>query len=380
MTDFKLNNDQISELIAIHKSIKNKKIAYKINAIILLEKGYSYEEIHEVLLLDERTIRRYRPPLSLRDISPFARGRIITTPLTKGRLRGVENKYKGGQSKLLKEQEKELTRYIENNIFSTAAEICRFVKKKFNVEYSPEGMVHTLHRLGFSYKKTPPLPFGHLPLRKGEKYIPLTKGDNRGLNLRKNQKPTEKVYFMDGVHPTHNVMPAYAWIKKGKEKEVKSNSGRQRININGVYSPDDGEIIVRNDERINSQSTINLLRTIEEKHPELTKIYIIRDNARYYVSKEVQKYIRTSKIEFIPLPTYSLPPSCPPLRRGDVRGVKGYGNFLKKILYNKYYESFDIFKQVVNDFFVKDIKLYKDEIEKLLTENFHLFNAIEEKL
>ena len=89
MNDFKLNNDQLSELITIHKCIKNKKAAYRINAIILLHKGFSYDEIHEILLLDERTIRRYRPPLSLRDISPFARGRIITSPLTKGRPRGV---------------------------------------------------------------------------------------------------------------------------------------------------------------------------------------------------------------------------------------------------------------------------------------------------
>ena len=100
-------------------------------------------------------------------------------------------------------------------------------------------------------------------------------------------------------------MPAYGWIKRGKEKGVKSNSGRQRIKINGVYSPIDGEIITRNDERINSQSTIELLKTIENKHPELSKIFIIRDNAKYYSSQLVKEYLETSKIEFIPLPSYS---------------------------------------------------------------------------
>lgn len=25
---------------------------------------------------------------------------------------------------------------------------------------------------------------------------------------------------MDGVHPTHNVQPAYGWIKKGIRKEI----------------------------------------------------------------------------------------------------------------------------------------------------------------
>ncbi len=29
---------------------------------------------------------------------------------------------------------------------------------------------------------------------------------------------------MDGVHPTHNVQPAYGWIKKGERKEIPANS------------------------------------------------------------------------------------------------------------------------------------------------------------
>jgi len=52
----------------------------------------------------------------------------------------------------------------------------------------------------------------------------------------------------------------------------------------GVYCPDDNEIIIRADETINSQSTIKLLQDIEERHPELDKIYVIRDNARYYTA------------------------------------------------------------------------------------------------
>jgi len=343
MNELKLNNNQIAELLAAHKGIKDKRLAYKINAIILLNKGYSYPEIEEALLLDERTVRRYKE-----------------TYLKKGIGELLENKYKGGQPKLSKAQEKELYTHLDENIFSTASEVCEFVKSKFGIEYKSESMVKTLHRLGFVYKKTKIVP-SKADKKKQEEFVKTYK------ELRKNQKPTEKVYFMDGMHPTHNVMPAYAWIKKGKEKEVKSNSGRQRININGVYSPDDGEIIIREDERINSQSTIELLRTIEEKHPELETIFVIRDNARYYVSKVVQEYLETSKIVFIPLPTYS--PNLNLIERL-------WKFFKKKKMYNKYYESFDIFKQTVMDFFNNEIGLYKNEIGKLLSENFHIFESI----
>jgi len=343
MNELKLNNNQISELLAMHKSIKDKRIAYKINAIILLHKGLSYEEIEEVLLLDERTVRRYKDVYLSEGINGL-----------------TENKYKGGQPKLSAKEEKELIKHLEASIFSTATEVCEFVKKQFGVEYTSEGMVHTLHRLGFSYKKTKIVP-SKADKEKQEEFVKTYK------ELKKNQKPTEKVYFMDGVHPTHNVMPAYAWIRKGKEKEVKSNSGRQRININGVYSPDDGEIIIREDERINSQSTIDLLKMIEDKHPELTKIYVIRDNARYYVSNLVKEYIEGSRIEFVPLPSYS--PNLNLIERL-------WKFFKKKVMYNKYYESFDIFQQKVYDFFGDEIYLYRDELESLMTENFHIFDTV----
>ncbi len=40
---------------------------------------------------------------------------------------------------------------------------------------------------------------------------------------------------MDGVHPMHDSQPAYGWIKKGKEAIPKTNTRRQRVNINCAY-------------------------------------------------------------------------------------------------------------------------------------------------
>ena len=45
----------------------------------------------------------------------------------------------------------------------------------------------------------------------------------------------------------------------------------------------------------------------------MEKIYIFRDNAKYYSNKEVQEYLKTSKIKEIPLPTYS--PNLNPIER-----------------------------------------------------------------
>jgi hypothetical protein len=44
------------------------------------------------------------------------------------------------------------------------------------------------------------------------------------------------IYFADATHPQHNSIPSYGWIKKGQEKELKANCGRQRLNINGAIN------------------------------------------------------------------------------------------------------------------------------------------------
>ena len=78
-----LSESELQILIIIHKQIKDKKLAYKINALILLANEFTYPEIEKVLLLDDRTSRRYR------DLY-----------LEKGIEGLLEINYKGRQSKL----------------------------------------------------------------------------------------------------------------------------------------------------------------------------------------------------------------------------------------------------------------------------------------
>ena len=59
----------------------------------------------------------------------------------------------------------------------------------------------TLHRLGFSYKNTKNVPS---KANRKEQEAFLRKYED----LKENLKETEKIYFMDGVQPTHNIMPA----------------------------------------------------------------------------------------------------------------------------------------------------------------------------
>jgi transposase len=336
-----LSANEKEELIKVHKSLKEKKLADRVKSIILLSSGYSHKHVAEILLLDDKSLYRYKELF------------------TKGLDHLLELNYKGRIPKLSVDQEKELSIHLQKHLYGSSKEIVSHIKTKYDLDFTPDGLVIALHRLGFSYKKAKNVP----SKADREKQVAFVKEYNE---LRENLKQDEKIYFIDGVHPTHNTMPAYAWIKTGTEKEVKSNTGRKRININGVYSPVDQEVIVRDDERINSQSTIELFKMIESKHPELTKIYIYSDNAKYYYSKLVREYLVDSRIELIPLPTYS--PNLNLIERL-------WKLFKKNVIYNKYYEKFFQFKNAVFDFFENQIHTIKPELKSLMREKFHIVNT-----
>ena len=60
---------------------------------------------------------------------------------------------------------------------------------------------------------------------------------------------------MDGVHPQHNTRLGYVWVKKGESKQIPSNSGRQRVNINGLYNPMTQDVIVLEHNWINAEAS-----------------------------------------------------------------------------------------------------------------------------
>lgn len=88
------------------------------------------------------------------------------------------------------------------------------------------GTTALLHRLGYGYKKPRVVPGKADPEAQRaflEQYEKLKQG--KGAD--------DPIYFMDATHPQHNPVLARGWIKRGEEQEVRTNSGRQRVNQGG---------------------------------------------------------------------------------------------------------------------------------------------------
>ncbi|WP_298363089.1 IS630 family transposase [Runella sp.] len=177
---------------------------------------------------------------------------------------------------------------------------------------------------------------------------------------------SEVILFGDGVHPHHNTAPAYAWIEKGTEKEIPSNTGRKRLNINGAVNPADAtEVVCHECETINALTTVVFLKAIEERYSNKKTIHLFVDNARYYRSVLVQEYLRNSRITMHFLPPYS--PNLNPIER--------LWKFLKKeIIKSNYTPDFKVFRQRIRDFFA-DIGSYRDKLKSLINTNFQIIKT-----
>ncbi len=285
MKDFDLTALELQELHVLHrvsKLDKNVNLAYKINAVILLGSGWTLAEVVSALLLDDETLRSY--------VEKYKQGGVLGL---------AETHYKGSVSKLTPEQQEQLCLELESQIYLTTKQVCIYVALNFGIQYTESGMADLLKRLEFVYKKPKLIP-GNPDEEKQEEFIKAY------LEFMQRKKETELVFFADAVHPTHNAQAAYGWFKKGKAQELQTNSGRNRLNIHGAMNAETYETTtVITECSVNSDTTIDLLTSLDTLYYWATSIYVILDNAKYHFSLPVLAYLKTSKVKLIFLPTYS---------------------------------------------------------------------------
>ena len=182
----------------------------------------------------------------------------------------IDDGYSGGSTKLSSYQEEGLSEHLQENIYLTTKEIIIHVQSEYSVEFSSSGMRDLLHRLGFTYKKPKVVP-GKANFEDQMSFMLLLH------KLRSTLGEHDRIYFADASHPQHNSMPAYGWILKGEKKELKTNAGRQRLNLHGAIDPTDLHCVLRDDPTINFESTLKLIKEVERRNPQAETIYTQSD-------------------------------------------------------------------------------------------------------
>jgi len=338
-----LNKKERLELIVAHRQESCLRYGDRIKAILLLDSGWSVSKIAEVLLLDPSTIGNYKDRYNAGGVSAL-----------------LSDSYQGRVSELSDEEKEELVSELRSKIYLSALNVITFVKNRFKIEYSLSGITYLLHCLGFSYKK-PKLVPGKADAQAQESFLKEFRKLKRSINKGC------KVYYVDGTHPQHNSLASYGWLPKGEETKLKSNTGRKRVNLSGALDADTHEVIVQEDERLNSDSTISFFKKIERLNPTAKTIHLILDNAGYFKGEKIREFIKTSKINLVHLPPYA----------PNLNLIERLWKFFKKmVLYNRYYQTYREFREACLCFFHKrNLKKYRRELDALLTEKFEIVSA-----
>jgi len=228
-----LDDEERTRLRTQHKRERDGRVRDRIKAVLLYDKGWTYKQISEALLLTDEAIRNhieeYRSQKKLRPQSG------------------------GSGEKLSSIQSQKLESHLQEHTYLCVKDIVTYVKVTFGVSYTVHGMRNWLQRHGFSYKKPAVVP-GKANEQQQREWI------TEYEKLREGIPEDEAICFTDGVHPTHNVQAAYGWIKKGVRKEIPANSGRSRLNLSGAVDVISHKVIIQSDKTLNADSTIQFLR------------------------------------------------------------------------------------------------------------------------
>lgn len=322
------------------------KVAYmKLSVLVMLDEGATHETIAVFLGISSGTVSNCKKKYDQDGLDKY-----------------LDRHYVPYQGKMSDDQLMLLEAQVSRGIYTTCAQVAEWIKKEFDIEYCESAVRAILTKLDFVYKKTTAVP-GKADLAVQEQFMAELKGF-----ITDEATENEAVFFMDAVHPQHNTKSDYVWAKRGEQKLVPTNCGRQRININGAmnaHQPDD--IVIVEADQINAQSTIALCQKLLEKHQNKETIYIICDNARYYSSAVFREWLlKNPKIQVLFLPPYS----------PNLNLIERLWKFLRKRVINlTFYPEFKAFREAILRFF-ENISEYRDELRTIMRPNFQRFSDI----
>ena len=320
------------------------RVTRRANAVVLLDGGWSAQQVADALWMDDDTIRGWHKLFEQRGIE------------------GLTSFDVGGSAGFLSAaQEDALKAFVGTTLPRSTRQIGAFIAREFGLNYqSRSGLIALLHRLGLEYHK-PEVISRKLNVEQQKAFI---EDYDKLLNCLGND---EAVLFADAVHPTHAARPVGCWGPKADKLAIEQTSGRQRINIHGAINLETGQTRMIEAETVDAASTITLLEAIEALYPMLALIHVFLDNARYHHAKLVQEWLARPdcriKLHFIP----SYCPHLNPIERL-------WGLMHRNVTHNKTYTTCAQFAEATLGFLRDKVHrnwaAYRDSI----TDNFRVIN------
>jgi len=277
-----LSEEDRRKLIAVARDgSAASRMTRRANALVLLDAGWSCQDVADALLLNDDTVRGWFKLFEQRGIE------------------GLSSFDMGGSAGFLSAaQEDTLKAFVSATLPRSTRQVGAWIEQEFGLVYeSRSGLIALLHRLGLEYHKPDVIP---RKLDEG-KQTAFIENYEKLLNSLGDD---EAVLFVDAVHPTHAARPAGCWAPKQEKLAIQQTSGRERINIHGAIDLATGQTRMIEVLTVDAVSTIRLLQSIEALYPMLALIHVFLDNARYHHAILVQEWLARPgcriRLHFIP--------------------------------------------------------------------------------
>ena len=334
-----------ADLIALAKDgSAAHRLARRANALLLLDAGYNFRKVAEVLYLDDATIRAWHQLF------------------VEGGVEGLACFESGGSScQLNGEQREKLKAWVGASLPRSTREIGAWIKRDFGLVYAGRsGLIALLHRLGLTYRK-PEIISRKLDVDKQKAFIASYE---KQLNSLPNN---EAIAFVDAVHPTHAARPAGCWSLGSDHPAIEQTSGRQRINIHGAIDLETGQTRMIEAITVDAASTIRVLESIELAWPLMVLIHVYLDNARYHHARLVRDWLARPgcriKLHFIPA-------DCPHL----IPIERLWGVMHRNVTHNKTYATCAEFADATLGFLREKVPQNWSLFRSSVTDNFRVIN------
>lgn len=340
-----LSAEDRNQLIALARDgSAASRLTRRANALVLLDDGWSCQEVADALLLNDDTIRGWHKLFEQRGIE------------------GLTSFEVGGSASFLSAaQEEALKAFVGTTLPRSTRQVGAFIEQEFGLVYeSRSGLIALLHRLGLEYHKPEVIPRKLDP----DKQKAFIESYDKLLNSLGND---ETVLFVDAVHPTHAARPVGCWAPKQDNLAIEQTSGRERINIHGAINLESGQTRMIDVQTVDAASTINLLEAIEALYPLMVLIHVFLDNARYHHAKLVQAWLARPgcriKLHFIP----SYCPHLNPIERL-------WGLMHRNVTHNKCYATCAQFADATLSFLREEVPRNWAHFCDSVTDNFRVIS------
>lgn len=338
MRDF-LTKSQRVQIALAHRQERDGKIRDRMKAVLLADRGEAMADIAKFLLADEQTVRRHVKDYF--DNDKFGGGSG-----------GSQGKLDEGQAERLKE-------LLAACDVPTAAEAAERAKGLFGARFSASGMADWLKRMGFSYKKSQPLP-AKADAGDQDAWIQAYR-ELKALVL-----PCEPILFLDAAHPSMATRLGYGWSLKGQRKLVKTSSGKTRVNVLGSLEPETMIMTASFPKTVDGDAIAEHFELLRKAFPaeSYSTLHVILDNGSYNRSKATLEHAQALGIEL-----HFLPPYSPNLNLIE----RAWRLMSEQVRDNVFFESHAAFEAAIKDFFKTRWRRLAKTRKALFADNFQVF-------